>query len=185
MRLETQQVQILFVHLQPHLVVHSATEKPERIERSVKALMDAAAAFAIPVTFALVPSDGSAPIDPLVPFVDDRNCFVAELAAPFLLDRLRHRLDGHGRPILVVCGFATEVAVLHTVGDAIAAGYRVLVPVDTVGSQSIRAEQAALQHIDRMGGEVMSTATLLSLFAPDFRDEPGSAIVKLIRTLNA
>ncbi len=186
MRLDADQVQILFAHLQLHLVEGSATEEPHRIESAAAALMGAATRLSIPVTFALVPGGKGdpAPIDPIAGFADDSNSFVADVAAPFLVDALRQRVDACERPIMIVCGIATEAAVLHCVIDAIEAKYRVIVPIDAIGSTSNRAERAALDHIGREGGEMMSTATILSMLAPDFRSEPGTSMLTLIQSLS-
>ncbi|WP_277980542.1 isochorismatase family protein [Sphingomonas phyllosphaerae] len=186
MRLGPGQVQILFAHLQPHLVEGSVTEEPGRIESSANALMRAATRLSIPVTYALVPGgDGApSPIDPIATFADETNSFVADVAAPFLVDALRQRVDACKRPIMIVCGIATEAAVLHSVIDAIEAEYRVIVPIDAIGSTSDRAERAALDHIGREGGEMMSTATILSMLAPDFRSEPGASMLTLIQSLS-
>jgi hypothetical protein len=186
MRLDANQVQILFSHLQPHLVAGSVTEDSRRIESAADALMRAATQLSIPVTFALVPGgEGDpAPIEALAACADETNSFVADVAAPFLIDALRQRIDACGRQILLVSGIATEAAVLHSVIDAIEAQYRVIVPIDAIGSTSERAERAALDHIGRVGGEMMSTATILSMLAPDFRAEPGASMLTLIQSLS-
>jgi hypothetical protein len=186
MKLDPAEVQILVAHLQPHLVQSSVTEDPHRIKRSAGVLMRAAAELSIPVTFAMVPDEqgDTTPVEDVASFADDSNSFVAEVAAPFLVEDVRQRIDKCGRRIVIVSGVATEAVVLHSTIDAIEAGYRVFVPIDAIGSTSERAERAALEQIGRAGGEIMATATILSMLAPDFRQEPGTTILSLIRLLD-
>ena len=69
-------------------------------------------------------------------------------ASPFLDEATRAAIAAPGRQHLVVAGFATEAVVLHTVRDAIAAGYQVYVPVDACGGMSSRTEDTAFRQIE-------------------------------------
>jgi nicotinamidase-related amidase len=98
-----------------------------------------------------------------------RSQFLRTGASPFLDKETKMALNSHGPKTLVICGFATEVVVLHAVTGAIEAGYRALVPVDACGGMSERTEAAALRQIEAFGGEVTSTVTMATALAPDFK----------------
>jgi isochorismate hydrolase len=94
-------------------------------------------------------------------------------------------LSGHSRKTLVIAGFSAEVAVLHAGLDAIEAGYQVYAVVDAIGGHSHRTEQAALNQLERAGAKFISAISLLSCFAPDFSNSPGSDVLKEIMALGA
>jgi nicotinamidase-related amidase len=182
LKIDAADVQILFAHLQRSLVSTSRTEDPQQIERSAAVLMEGSAMFGIPATFALV-QDGQGtpqPVDALVPFASRENSFIRHAASPFLIEGLHARITRHGRGTLVVSGFSTDGAVLHSALDALDLGFRVLVPVDAVGCHSPRAEHAALRQIERAGGEQTSASAILSMLAPDFSEAPGTTMLRLI-----
>ena len=73
-------------------------------------------------------------------------------ASPWLEPATVAAIGSSGRKILVIAGFATEVVTLHAALGAVAAGYRVLVPVDANGGMSSATEAAAIRQIERAGG---------------------------------
>jgi nicotinamidase-related amidase len=185
MQIDPADVQIIFAHMQSALVQQSQTEEPERITRAATSLMKAAAALAIPVTFAIVPraDEKPSPIDELAPFVTHENTFVAQTASPFLGSDLRDRVINLECRTVIVCGITADGAVLHSSLDALALGLRVFVPIDAIGSRWPRAEQGALAQIERAGGEQTSTGAILTMLAPDFSQEPGATMLTLIEAL--
>jgi len=77
---------------------------------------------------------------------------------------------GTGRPILGICGVATEVVVLHTALQAQAAGYGVRVIIDACGGFSTRTEDAAIRQMEALGVVVTSVAS----FATEMVSKLGS-----------
>jgi nicotinamidase-related amidase len=104
-------------------------------------------------------------------------------ASPFLDEATRAAIAATGRQHLVIVGFATEAVVLHAVLDAIAAGYRVYVPVDACGGMSCRTEDAAFRQIEAAGGVTTSVVTLVTALAPDFSTDLGGKAFGILQSL--
>jgi hypothetical protein len=157
--LEPADVQLLFADLQTRIVARSKTTEPKALRLAACVLAQLARAFSLPVTISTVPEGEDAPelIPELAKEADGAPQFLRTGASPFLDKKTKMALNSHGRKTLVICGFATEVVVLHAVTGAIEAGYRALVPVDACGGMSERTEAAALRQIEAFGGEVTST----------------------------
>jgi nicotinamidase-related amidase len=185
MRIDPAGVQLLFVDLQAFLTSFSATESPDMIGKAAGALARTATAMGMPITFSLVPGADASPqpVPELEGFATAANVFVRQSASAFLDPALRGVLSGHSRKTLVIAGFSAEVAVLHAGLDAIEAGYQVYVVVDAIGGHSHRTEQAALNQLERAGAKFISAISLLSCFAPDFSNSPGSDVLKEIMAL--
>ena len=73
--------------------------------------------------------------------------------------------------------------VVHAVLDAIAAGYRVYVPVDACGGMSCRTEDAAFRQIEAVGGVTTSVVTLVTALAPDFSTDLGGKTFGILQSL--
>ena len=121
-------VQILFADLQPEI----------------------AAIFGLPMLFSVVPEGGKtwSVMSELAEHAKPANTFQRMTATPWLDPATVDARRASGRTTLVVAGFATEVVSLHSVLGGIAAGYRVLVPVDANGGMSAATEAAALRPIE-------------------------------------
>ena len=104
-------------------------------------------------------------------------------ASPFLDEATRAAIAAAGRQHLIIVGFATEAVVLHAVLDAIAAGYRVYVPVDACGGMSCRTEDAAFRQIEAAGGVTTSVVTLVTALAPDFSTDLGRKAFGILQSL--
>jgi nicotinamidase-related amidase len=65
----------------------------------------------------------------------------------FFCTALELLLDELGVETLIMAGFATNICVLHTAIDAHMRKYRVLVPVDTAGSNTEEQTHLALRHL--------------------------------------
>lgn len=177
--------QILFAHSQEALVGSSKTNPPATIRRASRVLADLARVYAMPITFALVPEGigEPAPIAELRPFVSAANRFVRLAATPFLEDAFTAHLARNGRKILILAGHATEVVIRRTAHDAIEAGYTVYVPVDAVGGISERTEEVVFRQIERAGGNLTSTWSIVAAIAPDFANGLGAAAFKAAQPL--
>lgn len=181
-RMNANDVQLLFVHLQTSLVAGSRTVSAEALVKAATALAEVGAVLGLPMTFAVVPGRGDL-IPGLAAHATGADTFPRHAASPFLDAATVAALGTHGRRILVVAGFATEVAVLHTSLDGMAAGYAVQVPVDAVGGLSGRTEPAALGQIERAGGVLTSVHGLASRLAPDFAAQPGADVLAILQAL--
>jgi hypothetical protein len=168
--LDPADVQILFADLQPSIVARSRTNPPDAIARSAGVMAGVGALLGLPLHFSVVPEGGDDPV--LIPELA-RHGAASQLrprgsASPFLEEATRTALSATGRKTLVLCGFATEVVVLHAVRGAIEAGYSVLVPVDACGSMSARTEDATFRQIEAAGGATTSVVGIATAMAADF-----------------
>ena len=179
-----QEVQLLFVHLQTSLVAGSRTVGPDALTGAATALAEVGAILGLPMTFVVVPGQGD-----LIPGLQSRatsgNTFPGHAASAFLDAGTVAALAAKGRRSLVVAGFATEVATLHSCLDAVAADYRVSVPVDATGGLSDRTEAAAFRQLDRAGCLRTSVHSLAAALAPDFTRSPGRELLDVLRKLQS
>jgi nicotinamidase-related amidase len=184
--LHSEDVQILFADLQPALVSGSVTVTPRSLATSVGALAKAAHLLGIPMTFGIVPYEGKAGqlIPELLPYATKANTINRVIASPFAEPAIVKALAANHRKVLIIVGFATEVAVLQAALDGIAAGYTVEVPLDGIGSRAARTEDPAIRQIERAGGVTTSVLSLITRLAPDFSRAPGSETLKAVISLH-
>jgi len=185
MMLEPKTVQILFADLQPQIVARSKTNTPDALARSAAVLAQVARLLHLPMDISVVPEGGQPP--ELIPELARETDGVAQLPrlsfSPFLDEATRAAIAATGRQHLVIAGFATEVVVLHAVRDALAAGYRVHVPVDACGGMSSRTEDAAFRQIEAAGGVTTSVVTLVTAMAPGVSTDLGRQAFKILQSL--
>src|ERR1700719_3671160 len=185
MMLDPNTVQVLFADLQPQLVARSKTNTPDALVRSAAVLAQVARLLRLPMHLSVVPEGGQRP--ELIPELARETDGVAQQsrvwASPFLDEATRAAIAATGRQHLVIAGFATEAVVLHAVLDAIAAGYRVYVPVDACGGLSARTEDAAFRQIEAAGGVTTSVVTLVTALAPDFSTDLGGKAFGILQSL--
>ncbi len=185
MMLDPDTVQVLFADLQPQIVARSKTNPPDALARSAAVLAQVARLLHLPMHLSVVPEGGRRP--ELIPELVRETEGVAQhprmSASPFLDEATRAAIAATGRQHLVIAGFATEAVVLHGVGDAIAAGYQVYVPVDACGGMSSRTEDAAFRQIEAAGGVTTSVVTLVTALAPDFSTDLGGKAFGILQSL--
>ncbi len=73
----------------------------------------------------------------------------------------REQIAAAGKRTLLVCGAEAHVCVLQTVLDALAAGYRVQVAADAVGSRDPSNRETALRRMERAGAVLTCTESAL------------------------
>ncbi|MBE2321133.1 isochorismatase family protein [Solirubrobacter sp. CPCC 204708] len=173
-------MRVLFVDLQPELTAGSRSVPPQDLAANAAALAKVADLVGVPLTFSLVPMQGmpGKSIPELLPYISTGNTVRRVKAGTFMEPGLVAALGAHHRKILVVSGYATEVAVLQSVLGAIQAGYTVYVPVDAVGSRSGRTEGAAMRQMEMAGAVPTSVLALAAQLAPDFSRPPGSRVLE-------
>jgi nicotinamidase-related amidase len=104
-------------------------------------------------------------------------------ASPFLDEVTRTTLSATGRKTLIICGFATEVVVLHAARAALDADFRVFIPVDACGGMSARTEDATFRQMEVAGVINISVVGVVTAMAPDFGAEPGQQAFQMLQTL--
>ena len=181
--LDASQTQVLFADLQPQIVARSKTAPPREIAKSAAVLAELAELFGLPVTISVVPESEKPPelIPELAAKTAGQPSFTRTAASLFFDTPTRAVIDAHNRLTLVLAGCMTEVVVLRTALDALAAGYKVFVPVDACGGMSDRTEAAALRQIEAAGGVPTAVVSLATAWEPDFGTERGQKMFAVIQ----
>ena len=99
------------------------------------------------------------------------------------LPSITSTLDNLSHNTLIVCGYSSEVGVLLTALSGLRQGYNVFIPVDCIGSRSLRTETAVLRQAEKAGAVITSLATLAAQLAPDFSKEPGRTMLSVISNI--
>lgn len=176
---QAKDVQVIFVDLQPELTKASYSVAPQALATNARVLAKIAGINQAPVTFSTVSVAGQPGhlLPELLPYANAGNTYPRVPAGTFMDPALVAALAAHHRKVLVVSGYATEVAVLQTALGALDAGYRVYVVVDAVGSKSTRTERAAFDEMAQAGATPISVLALAGMLAPDFSRPPGSRVL--------
>ncbi|MCK8671553.1 isochorismatase family protein [Rhodococcus sp. HM1] len=175
-------LQVLFADIQPDHLPLSATNAPDTITRSASVLARVARLLEIPVTSSVLASSEHGNI-PEIAVEHPDTCFPRLSPCALLDDTTRKRLEANNRPILVLGGIATEIVVLHTGLEALAAGYQVHLPVDLCGGLSARTEQAALRQLEKAGAHLTSVPSLCTGVIRDFTVSPDQDVLKEVLSL--
>ncbi len=170
---------VLFLDLQEEIMKNSRTVPMEKLHRASGALAKLAALHKLPVFLSAVPPGG--------PFLD---LVLAPLDSPEIRTRVQTtafadaalvgNLHGCGRKVLVLAGVASEIVVLRTALDALAAGYEVQVAVDACGGLDPRTEDAAWRRIVASGGVTTSVTTFAAELTGDFTTQLGGASLGIV-----
>lgn len=176
-------VQVLLAELQEDILPLSVTNDPGTIRRSATALATVCGLLDVPVTLAAAPRPGGPAI------IGE----LRHLGAPHLRGTpacwddptLRETMLGHHRRTLVIGGVTSEIVVLHTALDALAAGLDVQVLADVSGGLSHRTEDAAYRQIEAAGGRITSMPSLVSDMVRDFTTPTGRQTITALHAAMA
>ena len=183
--LDPADVQILFADLQPPIIARSRTNPPAALARSAGVLAEVGRLLGLPLHFSVVPDAGQEPelIPELAADGEAKKLLPRMSASPFLDTATRQSLAATSRRVLVVCGFATEVVVLHAARTALELGYRVIIPVDACGGMSARTEDATFRQVEAAGAITTSVVGIVTAMAPDFSSAPGQQAFEMLQKL--
>ena len=183
--LDPEDVQILFADMQPSIVARSRTNPPAALARSAGVLAEVGSLLGLPLHFSVVPDAGQKPelILELAARFEATKLLPRMSASPFLDLATSQVMAATSRKVLVVCGFATEVVVLHAACAALKLGYRVLVPVDACGGMSARTEDATFRQVEAAGAITTSVVGIVTAMAPDFSSTPGQQAFEMLQKL--
>lgn len=178
-------VVFIFVDLQEGLIRKSKTMEPEALSSNAAGLAQVAYTISAPTLFFTVPQEAKEgePLPKLQGYANESNTFYRVIADPFLVNSITSALDSLARKTLIICGYSAEVGVLLTALGGLRQGYSVFIPVDCVGSQSLRTETAVLKQAEKTGAVITSLATLAAQLAPDFSKEPGRTMLSVISNI--
>ncbi|MFI0940791.1 isochorismatase family protein [Streptomyces sp. NPDC021020] len=181
--LESTTVQVHIADLQEGIVDLSATTAPAVIRRSAGFLVDLARLLDIPVTLSAAPRPGGPAVVAEAAAAPDAPVFVR--TGPCAWDDVptRQAIAACRRPHLALCGVTSEMVVLHTALDALAAGYEVTVLLDACGGLSARTEQAAFRQVEAAGGRVTAVASFAADLVRDFTTPVGREVITALHGL--
>ncbi|MFI6597586.1 isochorismatase family protein [Nonomuraea sp. NPDC050536] len=176
--LDSRTVQILLGDLQSGIVEASRTNPPAALRRAVGVLSTVTGVLDIPMTASLAP--GSGVIEEIPAGVP-----VLVRTGPGAWDdeATRKTVTANDRPVIALAGVTSEIVVLRTAIDALAAGYAVHVLVDACGGLSDRTEAAAFRQIEAAGGIVTSVAGFAADMVRDFTTPQGREIITTLHRL--
>lgn len=179
--------QILFCDMHESLLAQSQTVSLSALRTNAEILLHISHHFGLPHHFLTVPVQGKPGklIDELLPSQTESNSHYRLVADPFLTAGFETRLQVNGRRTLIICGFSAEVGVYFTAMGAVRAGFRVIIPVDGIGSRSLRTESVALRLLESAGVEIISLSTLAALIEPDFSTEDGQFVLKQLSSIKS
>jgi nicotinamidase-related amidase len=82
---------------------------------------------------------------------------------------------------LIFCGVETHVCVLHSVFNALEAGYNVIIAADAVSSRKESEKILALESARQAGAWVLSTESILFTLLKSSQHPAFKAVSKLIK----
>jgi nicotinamidase-related amidase len=147
---------LLVIDFQARLM--PAIAEGDAVVANARRLIDGAELLGVPVLFTEQNADG---LGPTVPGLRPETAGLFQKMTfdacrmPGFLDALPAGRD------LVVAGCETHVCVLQTVLGLIAAGRRVYLVRDAVGSRRAESKETAIRRLDRNGAEIVTTEMVL------------------------
>jgi nicotinamidase-related amidase len=174
--LDRERSTLLVVDFQSRLM--PAIEDGAAVLRNARRLLDAAKLLRVPALFTEQNAKGlGGTVPELLSGCDDiahKMTFDA-CRAPGFLPALPAEHD------IVVSGCETHVCVLQTVLGLVAAGRRVFVVRDAVGSRRSESKETAIRRMERNGVEVVTTEMVIFEWLETADDARLDAVIQLIR----
>ena len=173
---------VLFIDLQEAFVGASRTNPSAELRRSACALAELAARLALPAVvsaFAIGPN-GPGVFGEILRALPDAPIIERRTASALASADTRRAVESAGKRNLILCGIATEVAVLHTGLDARALGLSTHIAVDAGGGLSARGEAAALRRLEAAGCATTSVPTLLTELVGDLGSADGGKVLDIL-----
>lgn len=163
---------VLFVDHQRGIAENAQTADRGTVDKNAARLAKAAQIFGMPIVVSVVGLRGEPELTP-----DVREALGAAVA---LHDRqgtdslddptIAGLIKDTGRPILLIAGIVTEIAVQRPALSAERHGLRAMVALDACNGRSERSERAALMRMTAAGVELTSLPAIIGELARDFGD---------------
>jgi len=151
---------LLVIDMQERLLPHIAGH--QGVAWNCRRLIDGAGALGVPVRATEQYPKGLGPTVPELrerlgaESLPEKVAFSCAVCGPIFA-----RLRDEGRHRLLLCGIETHVCVQQTALDLMAAGWRVYLAVDAVGSRFPLDHQTALHRMESAGAELTTTEAAL------------------------
>ncbi|MGV9245322.1 isochorismatase family protein [Streptomyces sp. NPDC003710] len=175
-------VQPHFADLQEGIVELSGTTPPAAIRQSIGFLTHLAQLLDTPVTVSAAPRPGGTAVIKEVSLATE-PVFVRSGPCAWDDAAIRQAITAQRRKNLAICGVTSEIVVLHTALDAIAAGFDVSVLLDACGGLSPRTEEAAFRQIEAAGGRITSVVSFATDLARNFTTPMGREVIVALHDL--
>lgn len=168
-------VAILLLEMQPHIVAASRTVGEADLRRSAAVVLGIARALGTPLLASAVPFGEQPPV--LIDELSDVEPMARSVVSPFADPRIATTLRNSDRRTLVLGGVSSEIAILHTALDARREGYKVYVLVDLCGGLSARTEASAFDQIKAAGAKLSNISSVFTGLAGDMESPDGRAVM--------
>ena len=167
---------LLVIDLQSRLM--PAIEDAAKIVANARRLLDAAELLGVPALFTEQNANGLGPTMP------ELRSETARLFHKMTFDACR--VEGFldmlpAERSLVVSGCETHVCVLQTALGLLAAGRRVYMVRDAVGSRRAESKETAIRRLEREGAEIVTTEMVLFEWPRTAEDPRLRRIIDLVR----
>ncbi|MGF6304036.1 nicotinamidase-related amidase [Paraburkholderia sp. WC7.3g] len=181
---KAQDIAFLFLDFQIDVIPAAKTLPLERLQTSVGALATLARDFGAPAFISTIPTGAETKLIPELQ-VDGLSATMVTRNGPHLFGHAEsaQHISALKRPVLVVGGVLTEIAVLNAVLGARNAGYEVHVMIDACGGWSERTQTAAIEQMRAAGAVISSTLTLSTSLLETFSSPDSAAVFKAIGAL--
>ena len=173
---------IIAVDLQERLM--PSVYNTDEVTARAKVLLAGAAVIGVPVIATEQYPKGLGNTIPAIAetFVPEKSCVVAKTSfSVFGEEKFQEALSQMRPHSLIFCGMETHVCVLHSVFDALEAGYPVIIAADAVSSRKESEKLLALETARQAGAWVLSTESILFALLKNSLNPAFKAVSKLIR----
>lgn len=172
-------VAVLFLDLQEGTILGEKTVGRQRLRKTAGALAKLCALHGLPAFLSSI-----APAGPYIKHVlsplEHPPLRPRTFTTAFADETLVADVAASGRKVLLLSGVASEIVVLRTALDALAAGYDVQIAVDACGGFSERTEAAAWSRATAAGATLTSVITVAAELTGDFTSEIGSRTMPIL-----
>ena len=173
--LRAENVQVVFLEMQPQIIASSNTVPAAVLRRSAAVVTRLADALEIPIVASIVPLSEAMP--ELIPELAANSPLCRRSMSLFGDEAARNRLANIGRKVIALAGVSAEIALLRTALDARHAGFDVHLLTDCCGGLSSRGEEGALQQMMSAGVVRSSISSFFSSLVDDLSSEAGRAVM--------
>jgi nicotinamidase-related amidase len=177
--LTSDNVAVLFLDLQDGTVSGVKTVGRHKLRRTTAALAKLAVLHGLPAFLSTIPPAGNV-LKGVLEALGDRPLHPRTVTTAFGDPAFVAAVKEAGRPVLLIAGVASEIVVLRTALDAVAAGYEVHIAIDACGGFAERTEAAAWSRATIAGVTMSSVVTAAAELAGDFTSEAGAKTLELI-----
>ncbi|MBQ9753771.1 MAG: isochorismatase family protein [Lentisphaeria bacterium] len=173
---------LITVDLQERLV--PSVYNPDEVVSRATVLLKGAAELGVPVIATEQYPKGLGNTIPAIAelFVPEKTVVVAKTSfSVFGEEKFREELANLSPHTLIFCGIETHVCVLHSVFNALEAGYPVIIAADAVSSRKESEKLLALETARQAGAWLLSTESILFMLLKNSLHPSFKAVSKLIK----